>query len=273
VLCLGSLQYTGLVTTKVPDFFPKMPMTKLTRRQLMLTCTAAASLAAIPTLKAAESGRFRAKLKSGTKPALTPGEIVLADHAGRRDLLYVPPSYDAAKPAPFVMFLHGARGDGDRNLAQERAAADANGTLVLSPSTRSGTWDAIQGNFAADFDALDALLQQAFDRCNIDPMHMAVGGMSDGASYGITLGLINGDLFSHVIAHSPGFIITDNWHGKPKVFVSHGRQDNILPFEQCGAAIVARLKSKNYDVRFDIFDGGHTATPEMRSTALAWLKS
>lgn len=244
-----------------------------TRRQLLLASAATATLAAVPLLHAAEGGRFRARLKSAPKQPLAAGEHVLADHNGRRDLLYIPASVDTSKPAPFVMFLHGARGDGDRNLAQERAAADANGVIVLSPSTRVGTWDAIQGNFSDDFRALDELLQQCFDKCLIDPARLAVGGMSDGASYGLTLGLINGELFTHVIAHSPGFIITDNWHGRPKIFVSHGRQDNILPFEQCGAAIVARLKKNNYDVRFDIFDGGHTATPEMRSTALGWMKS
>jgi phospholipase/carboxylesterase len=247
-------------------------MANQTRRQLLLASLMGSSLAAMPALAAMEKGRLSARLYNGERELYAPGEHVLADNNGRRHLLYIPTSA-AGKPAPFVLFLHGARGDGDRNLAQERAAADANGVIVLSPSSSVGTWDAIQNSFADDLVAVDALLQKSFDGCLIDPTRVAVGGMSDGASYGLTLGLINGDLFTHVIAHSPGFIITDNWHGKPKVFVSHGRQDNILPFEQCGAAIVARLKKSNYDVRFDIFDGGHTATPEMRSTALGWMKS
>lgn len=245
--------------------------TNLSRRQLLHTASVAAACAATPILAAAESGRFTTRAAKPTQ-TLTPGEHVLADNNGRRSILYVPPSYSATTPAPFFMMLHGASGNGDRTLTQERAAADEHGVILLCASSRSGTWDAIRGDFTHDFETLDGLLQQSFDRCNIDPARMAVGGFSDGASYGISLGLINGDFFTHVIAHSPGFIIANNWHGKPKVFVSHGRQDEVLPFDRCGAVINARLQKEGYNPRFDVFDGGHTASPELRSAALAWLK-
>jgi len=245
---------------------------QLGRRKLLQTAGIAVAAASVPALGAAESGRFTARLTKPTQ-SITPGEHILADNNGRRSILYVPPSYSAATPAPFFMMLHGASGNGDRTLTQERNAADEHGVILLSPSSRSGTWDAIRGDFAYDLEALDALLLQAFDCCSIDPARLAVGGFSDGASYGISLGLINGDFFTHVIAHSPGFIIADNWHGKPKVFVSHGHQDEILPFDRCGAVINERLKKQGYNPRFDVFDGGHTASPELRSAALAWFKS
>jgi phospholipase/carboxylesterase len=170
-----------------------------------------------------------------------------------------------------MIMLHGARGDGDRTLESQRAAAEDHGVVLLCPSTRSGTWDAIRGNFAHDFEKLDELLMQVFERCNIDPTRIASGGFSDGASYALSLGLINGDFFTHIIAHSPGFIISDNRQGKPAVYVSHGRQDEVLPFARCGAAIVEQLEKEDYTPRFDAFDGGHTASPELRSAALAWF--
>ena len=46
----------------------------------------------------------------------------------------------------------------------------------------------------------------------------------------------------------------------------------MLPFDRCGAVIAARLERADYDVRLDVFDGGHTASPELRSAALQWLK-
>ena len=58
---------------------------------------------------------------------------------------------------------------------------------------------------------------------------------------------------------------------QPNVFVSHGYGDRILPFAQCGARIVEQLTREGYAPRFDEFNGGHTATPEMRTAALAWL--
>jgi phospholipase/carboxylesterase len=219
-----------------------------------------------------EAGRFSARPAQPTRE-LRPGEHVLADNDGRRTLLYLPPSYQPGTPTPFLLMFHGARGDGDRTLEQERAAADEHGVILLSASSRSGTWDGIRNGFTYDFETLDGHLKTAFDMCNVDTGRMAVGGFSDGASYGISLGLINGDLFSHVIAHSPGFIIANNWHGKPKVYISHGTADTVLPFDRCGKVIADRLEHEGYNPRFDVFDGGHTASPELRSAALAWLKS
>jgi phospholipase/carboxylesterase len=241
------------------------------RRRLLQTGTLAALAANTPELFAADSsGRLAVRHKQASED-ITPGAHVLDDNNGRRAILYVPPGYNRVTPAPFMLMLHGARGDGDRTLESQRAAADEHGVVLLCPSTRSGTWDAIRGDFAHDLEKLDTLLGEVFERCNIDPMRIASGGFSDGASYALSLGLINGDIFTHIVAHSPGFIISSARNGKPAVYVSHGRQDEVLPFDRCGAAIVAKLEKEGFTPRFDVFDGGHTASPEIRSAALAWL--
>jgi phospholipase/carboxylesterase len=242
----------------------------LTRRRILQAMTLATAAGQAPSLCAADRGRFSARPKAPTRDLGT-GEHVLDDNNGRRALLYVPPSYDAATPTPLMLMLHGARGDGDRTLEQQRAVAEQHGVIVLSPSTRSGTWDAIQGDFAHDFAKLDELLTQAFERCNVDATRIASGGFSDGATYAVSIGLMNGDLFTHVIAHSPGFIISSDRAGKPAVYISHGRQDEVLPFDRCGARIAAQLEREGYAPRFDTFDGGHTASPEIRSAALEWF--
>ncbi len=54
-------------------------------------------------------------------------------------------------------------------------------------------------------------------------------GFSDGASYALSIGLTNGDLFTHVVAFSPGFASPVTYTGKPPVFVSHGTHDEVLP--------------------------------------------
>jgi predicted esterase len=245
----------------------------LTRRHLLQAAGATALAISLPAAQAAaESGRFTARPTPPSK-SLAPGEHILSDKNDRRSILYLPPSYDPAKPAPLYVMCHGARGDGASTLEQERAAADEHGVILLCPATREGTWDGIRGDFAHDFAALDGWLQETFDSCAVDTSRLAIGGFSDGASYGLSLGLINGDLFTHVIAHSPGFIINNDWRGKPKVYLSHGRQDNVLPFDRCGAVIAERLENAKYDVRFDVFDGKHTASPELRSAALGWLVS
>jgi phospholipase/carboxylesterase len=230
-----------------------------------------AALGAGASRTALEPGRLssRPHKASKTTPA---GEHVLDERAGRRTILYVPPG-DAARPAPFFLALHGATGSGDTMLRGTRAAADAHGVIVLSPSSRDYTWDAIRGPYGDDFALVDRLMNEVFDRCAIDPARVAVGGFSDGATYAVSIGLENGDVFTHVVGHSAGFVIPGAPHGKPKVFLSHGRQDRILPIDQCGRRIAAQLERQRYDVRFDEFDGGHTASPEMREAAMQWFVS
>jgi predicted esterase len=242
----------------------------LTRRHLLQAASTTALALSLPAAQAAAAGRFTARPARPTR-TLAAGEHVLSEAQGRRTVLYLPPAYDPAKPAPLYVMFHGARGDGARTLEQERAAADEHGVILLCPSTRQGTWDGIGGDFAQDFTAVDGWLRETFDSCAVDTSRLAIGGFSDGASYGISLGLINGDLFTHVIAHSPGFIINNDFHGKPKVYISHGRQDDVLPFDRCGAVIAKRLQDAKYELRFDVFDGKHVASPELRSAALLWL--
>jgi phospholipase/carboxylesterase len=242
----------------------------LTRRQILQAATLVAAASQAPALLAADRGRFSARPKPPTMD-LGAGEHVLDDNRGRRAILYVPPSYNPATPTPLMLMLHGARGDGDRTLEQQRAVAEQHGVIVLSPSSRSGTWDAIRDEFAHDFAKLDELLTQTFDRCNVDAARIASGGISDGGTYAVSIGLMNGDLFTHIIAHSPGFIISSERAGKPAVYISHGRQDEVLSFDLCGARIAAQLEREGYAPRFDAFDGGHAASPEIRSAALQWF--
>ena len=83
---------------------------------------------------------------------------------------------------------------------------------------------------------LDRALEWTFSRYAIDQACMAVGGFSDGASYALSLGITNGDLFTHVLAFSPGFVAPAAQRGSPRIFVSHGlkldgppAQSRILP--------------------------------------------
>src|SRR6267378_4047574 len=49
--------------------------------------------------------------------------------------------------------------------------------------------------------------------------------------YALSLGLANGDVIKAVVAFSPGFIVKAGGRGKPSLFISHGREDFILPVE------------------------------------------
>src|SRR5262249_48318650 len=97
-------------------------------------------------------------------------------------------------------------------------------------------------------------------------------GFSDGASYALGLGLANGDLFGSVVAFSPGFIPPGAPpSGKPRIFVSHGREDSILPFEVSSRRLVPALTRAGYPVTFREFDGPHTVPREIAAEAVQWF--
>lgn len=114
-------------------------------------------------------------------------------------------------------------------------------------------------------------LALAFRQCNIDPTRIALGGFSDGASYALSLGISNGDLFSALIAFSPGFIAPARRKGTPRIFVAHGTQDQMLPIDQTSRTIVPELKEARFDVHYEEFDGPHTVTVSEVASAMRWF--
>jgi predicted esterase len=114
------------------------------------------------------------------------------------------------------VLLHGAGGSGEGVLRCVAAAADESGVVVLSPDSRGSTWDAIRGGFGPDVTFLNRALERVFETVSVHPERIAAGGFSDGASYALSLGLINGDLFTRVVAFSPGFVVSGTPHGKPR---------------------------------------------------------
>jgi phospholipase/carboxylesterase len=179
----------------------------------------------------------------------------------------VPPSA-AGGPLPLVVLLHGATGHPERALPVLRADAERGGFLLLAPKSRGYTWDIIGGSFGPDLAVLDRLLVEVFDRFEVDPARIALAGFSDGASYALTIGLINGELFSRILAFSPGFTVPGRRAGKPAVFVSHGKADTVLPIDRCSRRIVPLLRADGYQVDYREFAGGHTVPADLASAAV-----
>jgi len=227
--------------------------------------------------QAAAQGRLLARPARPARPA---GEAAAGfqplgldgERDGERDgILYVPEGYRADQRAPFVLTLHGAGGDAHGGLAPLLPLADAYGLTLLAPDARGGTWDVIRGRYGPDIAFIDRALAQTFDRCAVDPARLAIGGFSDGASYALSAGLTNGDLFTHVIAFSPGFIAPGVQTGAPRIFISHGVRDEVLPIDVCSRRIVPRLEQAGYDVTYREFDGPHTVPPEISREAVGWF--
>jgi phospholipase/carboxylesterase len=129
----------------------------------------------------------------------------------------------------------------------------------------------VRTGYGPDVEFVDRALDLVFGRYTVDPTRVAVEGFSDGASYALSLGLLNGDLFPNVIAFSPGFVLAEHRQGRPRCFVSHGVRDTILPIDRCSRPIVRELRDERYEVRYREFDGGHEVPAEIARGAVDWL--
>ncbi|HYG63884.1 MAG TPA: phospholipase [Thermoanaerobaculia bacterium] len=242
------------------------------RRFLGLGLTGAAALLAGPRLAWPAEGSGAARLESRPGKPTQPGQVgihKLGLAKGRDGFLSIPKSYKPEKPVPLMVMLHGARGRTDGFNAFAVGAA-AMGIAVMAPDSRGSTWDSILGGFGPDIAFLDRALRHTFARLAVDPRRVALAGFSDGASYALSAGLANGDLFSHLVAFSPGFMSPPGRQGKPAIWISHGRSDEVLPVD-LSRRIVPRLKQWGYKVQYREFDGGHTVTPELGTEAFRWF--
>jgi phospholipase/carboxylesterase len=216
-----------------------------------------------------------ARLSARPDPTLrgrvSPGLHRLGVADANDTLLFVPATAPESRPVPLVVSLHGA-GHGDRaGLGRFRAAAERHGVAILLPESRGQTWDVVTGGYGPDVDVLDASLISAFAMMPVSPSALAIAGYSDGASYALSIGLTNGDLFSHIIACSPGFIGPVEAHARPLVFVSHGTEDPVLPIDRTSRQLVPRLLDQGYGVEYVEFAGRHEVPPEIADRAFRWF--
>ena len=207
---------------------------------------------------------------AAVESTLGPGNHALGLDARRDGILRIPEQYRPETPASLAVLLHGAGGRAERIVSLLGIAATM-GVVVLAPESRASTWDAIRGDFGPDVSFIDRALAHTFARVAVNPRKIAIGGFSDGATYALSLGLDNGDLFTHVLAFSPGFIASRSPRGRPRIFVSHGRQDEVLPIAATSRRLVPALDAGPYEVVYREFDGPHTVPPAIAHEGFRWF--
>ena len=220
----------------------------------------------------ADPARLSARPQAST-PAPVPqaGTRPLDLGAGPHPLLHVPPGVEPGQRLPLVVSLHGAGGSPEAGLALLRPLADEYGLVVLAPGSQGATWDAVGGDYGPDAERIDRALEQVFAELPVDAARVGIAGFSDGASYALGLGLANGELFSGVIAFSPGYVPSARRSGMPAVFITHGADDAVLPVDRTSRRIVPALREDGYDVTYREFPGPHTVPPDLARAAVEWF--
>jgi phospholipase/carboxylesterase len=212
----------------------------------------------------------RLRLRASDPVRIGQQKLKLAE--GDRDgVLYVPQTYTLDVATPLVLMFHGA-GSTALNVAYTFPIADDLGFIVLAPDSRDeATWDMLLHGYGEDVEFIGLALKDTYARCNVDRKRMAIAGHSDGASYSLSLGIGTGDTFGHVLAFSPGVMTPAEVHGKPKIFISHGLSDPVMPIDITSRKFVARLKGLGYDVTFREYEGRHGVPPAVAREGFEWF--
>lgn len=251
----------------------------MTGKSLILA--AIATLAFTPALSAADIGKGELIARPGASPlTLAAGETRL-DSGG---YIYRPATLPAG-PRPLLVLLHGHSQDNGQFIRMLEPWANHCGAIIFAPRAKRITWDIIATakrlessrsaprnapkKFGGDAGRIDAELQSLFAAAPVDPDKVAIMGFSDGASYALSLGLPNPDLFKWVIALSPGFALwPDQVALSQRVFIAHGQKDQRLAFANTRDGIVTPLKQAKVPVEFREFDGDHVMVGSIVREAL-----
>lgn len=194
-------------------------------------------------------------------------------------LLYVPASYQPSEPRPLLILLHGLGmspagwfSSGRPRFGGSFAEyAETGNFIVLAPDSGRKTFGIGPSAFGPDVPAINRAIEAAFARCAIDRSRIAIGGLSDGASYALSVGLRNGDFINSIVAFSPGYIVRHMGRGRPRIFISHGRADRVLPIESASRKFTKDLQKNGYTVDYHEFEGGHEIPRAIARQATAWL--
>lgn len=189
----------------------------------------------------------------------------------RDGTLFVPGAAASGRAVPLLVLLHGGGGRADE-FRFALPLGEEFGVALLLLDARHNTWDGVDAPFGPDVRFIDQALAHTFARVAIDPRRVALGGVSDGGMYALSIGMINGDLFTHLIAVAPGYIARPGPPtGKPRVFLAHGTHDTVYSVASSERRILPALRDAGYDVTWLEYDGSHFISPAATREALAWL--
>jgi len=224
---------------------------------------------ALAVALASGCGGGERKQAVATQPPCSPGEHALQLENGQAARMRVTPPGPPERALAVV--LHGAGQTPTDALQAFRGGWKERGLVLIAPASKGQTWSILRSQQDVDLESVNLALAEAYERCRIDRSRIAVGGFSDGATYALTLGISNGELFTAIMALSPGGIVGGQQAGVPRVFVSHGTLDGVLPIARAGDAVVGQLRDAGYPVTYRRFVGGHEASTETSAAAVRWF--
>jgi len=189
----------------------------------------------------------------------------------RETVLIVPEGLATDKPVPLLVMFHGTNGSAEKVRPFFEQYAQQHKFLLLLPQSTYLTWDLTIAGHGPDLEKLDRALSTVASHFLIDTQRFGFCGHSDGGSYSLSVGVSNGDLLSHVIVLSGGFINVYQLIGEPLIFVAHSHEDEQLPVDTSGRKHARILKEAGYEVEYLEFSGRHAIYPHVVEKAMEFF--
>jgi predicted esterase len=240
-----------------------------------------------------DSLKLRIEPKSPEPVDELPTGMVWIERGAQRAALFTPDEIEPGRRYPLLAVLHGAGRREELLMKAYRDEAERRQALFLVPRSYHVTWDLIvaatQGAAATaadgspsarpDLDFLEYAYDLIFRRYPVDAARLGLVGYSDGASYALSVGLSNPQLFRAVMGWAAGFVAVETDAAgpgvpRPAVLVEYGTHDELFPFEQVAVPMREQLESYGCQVNFRIDQGGrHWPSSEFQEEALDWFFS
>jgi phospholipase/carboxylesterase len=189
--------------------------------------------------------------------------------------LYVPESYDGARPWPLVVALHGGSGTGEDFLWSWLREARGRRFLLMAPTSLGSTWSMMGDD--VDAPALRRMVAYVSENWRVDPERILLTGLSDGATYTLLCGL-QADMPFTALAPISGVLHPanlsngnmDRVRGR-RIYLVHGELDWMFPIAIARLAC-DQLRAAGADVVFrPIADLSHTYPRDENDLLLRWF--
>jgi phospholipase/carboxylesterase len=204
--------------------------------------------------------------------------------------LHLPEGYDPKKSYPLVIGLHGY-GDVATRFSGIWKYFGKSEVIFAAPEAPYPYSDMELGfSWQPEVDYMSAEMQTAYTQLTdyVLELKKKLGaeynisetwllGFSQGAFMGYMLALKNPASFSGLVACGGGLVkdvFTDEDYKAAKelkVIISHGKKDNVVPFEEAVNAKKILDDKKLTHVYLDEFDGGHSVSPTAITKLLEWI--
>lgn len=181
---------------------------------------------------------------------------------------YVPECYQADRPWPVLLTLHGGSGNDEDFLWTWLKYAKSRGYLLVSAKSFGPTW------FPWDAPSLMFILDEIQARYHVDSDQILLTGLSDGGSFSYEVGFAWPERF-HGLAVVAGILRPHQRSAQASqlpVYIAHGAQDQLFPVGYI-RLVVDKLREWGHNVTYRELAGfGHAYPPGENTAILDWFE-